>query len=36
MDTYLSNVFQLNTNSNTGGHAVKQYKIQCNPDSAKC
>ena len=35
VDTDLSNVFKLNSNSCTCGHAFKLYKLQCNLDSTK-
>ena len=35
IDTDLSNISKLNTNSNTRGHAFKLYKFQCSLDSAK-
>ena len=35
LDTELSNVFKLNSNSCTRGHAFKLYKPQCNLDSRK-
>jgi len=35
VDTDLSNVFKLNSNSCTRGHAFKLYKLQCNLDSTK-
>ena len=35
LDTDQSNVFKLNSNSRTLGHAFKLHKLRCNPDSAK-
>ena len=35
LDTELSNVVKLNSNSCTCGHAFKLYKLQCNLDCTK-
>ena len=35
LDTDLSNVFKLNSNSGTSGHAFKLRKLGCDLDSAK-